>query len=529
MTDQNPPQLPPWQPRPADPQSRDPLPVPYLETAPSAPIAIDTGRQLFVDDYLVQATDLTRTYHAAQPHPAAPVLSPQTELEMNGGRCPVAAPFNDGVWYDPADQLFKLWYHAGWFDGTALAISRDGLHWERPRFDVIPGTNAVIAPRPGHRRDGGLVWLDEGAPADERFKMFLFFRGPDTASGYIYTSPDGIHWRERGPTGPCGDNSSFFYNAFRRRYVFSIRQGWQGWSYRARAYCEGADFAGAAQWDEDEPIPWARADRLDRPDPLVGDGPQLYDLNAVAYESLLLGAHALFYGPQNEVCAQIGQPKFIDLQMAYSRDGFHWQRPVRTAFIPCSRRAGTWDYGYIHAAGGICLVVGDELWFYYGAFAGQSPALQVGQEGAFGQQNSMYAGGHTGLATLRRDGFASVEAGEQAGQLTTRPVVFSGCYLFVNVDNPQGELRVEVLDEKGRAIAPFTGASCRPLAVDSTRIQVRWEGADDLAGLRGRPVCFRFHLRGGALYAFWVSPSTTGASRGFVAAGGPGLAGAVDG
>ena len=29
--------------------------------------------------------------------------------------------------YDPADGLFKLWYHAGWFDGTALATSRDGV------------------------------------------------------------------------------------------------------------------------------------------------------------------------------------------------------------------------------------------------------------------------------------------------------------------------------------------------------------------------------------------------------------------
>ena len=58
---------------------------------------------------------------------ASPILSPSTELELNQGRCPLAAPFNDGVWYDPADEQFKMWYHAGWFDGTALATSSDGL------------------------------------------------------------------------------------------------------------------------------------------------------------------------------------------------------------------------------------------------------------------------------------------------------------------------------------------------------------------------------------------------------------------
>jgi len=127
----------------------------------------------------------------------------------------------------------------------------------------------------------------------------------------------------------CGDNSSFFYNPFRRRYVFSIRQGWPS---RARAYREHAEFRAAARWAADQPVPWARADALDRPDPLVGDEVQLYDLNAVAYESIILGALALFYGPQNEVCARTGQPKFNDLQLAYSRDGFHWHRPERTAF-----------------------------------------------------------------------------------------------------------------------------------------------------------------------------------------------------
>ena len=271
-----------------------------------------------------------------------------------------------------------------------------------------------------------------------------------------------------------------------------------------------------------------RTDQLDLPDALVGDEPQLYDLNAVAYESVLLGAFAVFYGPQNHVCARTGKPKIIDLQIGYSRDGFHWHRPDRSAFIPCSRQQGSWNYRYIHAAGGVCLVVRDELWFYFGTFSGHSPILKPGETGNFEQANAMYAGGSTGLATLRRDGFASMEAGTDEGVLVTRPVTFSGKYLFVNVDSPQGELRVELLDEDENVIEPFSAARCHPIHLDSTWFRVTWEQSTDLSALVGRTIRFKFHLRAGRLYSFWVSPSRSAASHGFVAAGGPGFAGPKD-
>ena len=54
------------------------------------------------------------------------------------------------------------------------------------------------------------------------------------------------------------------------------------------------------------------------------------------------------------------------------------------------------------------------------------------------------------------------------------------------------------------------------------------DGADDLSALAGKPVRFRFHLRNGSLYSFWVSPETSGASHGYVAAGGPGFTGPAD-
>lgn len=46
--------------------------------------------------------------------------------------------------------------------------------------------------------------------------------------------------------------------------------------------------------------------------------------------------------------------------------------------------------------------------------------------------------------------------------------------------------------------------------------------------LAGTPVRFRFNLRSEKLYAFWVSPEESGASHGYVAAGGPGFTGPIE-
>jgi hypothetical protein len=84
------------------------------------------------------------------------------------------------------------------------------------------------------------------------------------------------------------------------------------------------------------------------------------------------------------------------------------------------------------------------------------------------------------------------------------------------------------LDRDGKPILPFARDNCEPVETDGTLVAVRWKGADDLSSVSGQPVRFRFHLRNGAIYAFWVSGDSSGASRGYVAAGGPGFTGPTD-
>jgi hypothetical protein len=121
-----------------------------------------------------------------------------------------------------------------------------------------------------------------------------------------------------------------------------------------------------------------------------------------------------------------------------------------------------------------------------------------------------------------------MDAGEKAGTLTTRPLRFKGEHLFVNLDAPRGELRVEVLTLDGKPYGPFTAEHCIPVRCGSTRQRVTWRSAESLARASGKNVRLRFTLTNGSLYSFWIAPDVNGASHGYVAAGGPGFSGTLD-
>lgn len=529
----------PWPPRGSE-LTRRPLATPPYLQSPPAIIPIDTGRQLLIDDFLIEQTDLQRTYHRPDYHPASPVIAPDRPWEDSR-----SAVFSDGVWFDPADRLFKAWY---WCKaGTCYATSTDGIRWQKPNLDVVPGTNVVVPFRADFPRNSSTVWLDlfEKDPA-RRFKMFTVVtnrapgEGGETGNRKFMefrTSSDGIHWQEAGRSSNCGDRSTVFFNPFRQRWVFSLREFGEQVG-RARGYHESPDVLsglsfgsrpGDKVWENalasgaHDVRFWVGADELDparedlrlrrlpeRPWDLVPS--QLYNLDGVAYESVILGLFSIWRGhPQDTV----RRPKINEVTVGFSRDGFHWTRPDRRAFLPVSEDPKAWNHGNVQSAGGCVLVVGDKLHFYMGG-------------ATFSRGSRFPDPSSTGLAILRRDGFASFDADAQGGTLTTRSLRFSGRHLWVNADCSRGELRVDVLDPAGNVLLPFSRGHCTPLKADQTAMKVNWTEAPDLRALAGKPVKFRFHLSQGSLYSFWVSPDARGASGGYVGAGGPGFSGPTD-
>lgn len=512
----------PWPPR-YQGVSPTPLTPPYLVDRPEV-VPIDLGRQLFVDDFLIEQTSLTRTFHRAEYYPHNPVVWPSTAWEKYDEYAertktrsnPAAMPFSDGVFYDPDDRLFKMWYMGGYSQNTCYATSTDGISWNKPSLDVVAGTN-IVAKGP---RDSSTVWMDlDASDRSRRYKMARWY------DHYmeLLSSADGIHWHAMGRTGLTGDRTTFFYNPFRRVWVYSLRgESDLGGITRHRKYWETTDLFTHVDWRKDEPVVWTAADSEDPRRPEYNVPTELYNLDCVAYESVLLGLFTIFRGERAD------REKPNDVCIGFSRDGFHFDRTNRRPFLEVDDQVGNWNWCNVQSAGGCCLVVNDRLHFYVS-----------GRKGVPGTSDPGICS--TGLATLRRDGFASMDhtasqprverVGAAApGTLTTRPVRFSGKYLFVNVDFEAagGELRVELLDRNGRTLEPFSAASCEPIRSGQTRARVSWERSADLAAASGSDVRFRFHLTHGSLYAFWVSATRDGHSAGYVGAGGPEFRGVLD-
>src|SRR5262249_55529604 len=145
------------------------------------------------------------------------VLRPDRPWEMTGQN-PTAMVFSDGVWFDPQDGLYKMWYMGGHVRSTCYATSRDGVRWEKPKLDVEAGAHGGQA----RYRDSSTAWLDlEEKDPKHRYKLFYWTR---EAALSVHLSADGVHWgKPVAKSGPCGDRTTVFYNPFRKVWVYSIR------------------------------------------------------------------------------------------------------------------------------------------------------------------------------------------------------------------------------------------------------------------------------------------------------------------
>lgn len=512
-----------WPPRYPVPTERKAMPLPYIDEKPN-PILINVGRQLFVDDFLIEETDLERVCHHANLYAGSPVIDGLT--------------YSDGVWYDEQAGKFKMWYNAprlpdykkGDESLNAYAESDDGYHWYKPELDVFPGTNVT-----NNLSGEQVVWLDkqEKDPA-KRYKSVAGYTVGYGGSFILQYSADGIHW---GPpaaaSGVIQDRSTCFYNPFTKKWVMSIRVCALNPPTRSRAYVEDEslerlllrthsiqDELGYVIRDsvenyyiKDKDIAfWFTADDQDTRhiNPVVADlspcAPAIYNFDAIGYESIMLGEYAMYRGPEADVMRKLKEWKLNEVGLGYSRDGFHFYRPDHTPFMASAYGDTTaWNAANMQVTAGNALIVGDSLFFYVGA---HKMRLGMGK----GIES-------TGLGTLRRDGFVSMDG---SGTLLTSPVSFDGKYFFVNA--AAKELAVELIGADGAPVKGFTKEDCVAMKeTDSTKYRITWGKHKDLSRFRNQPVRFKFYLTEGSLYAFWVSPWETGESRGFTGGGGPGL------
>ena len=255
-----------------------------------AQVRIDVGRQLFVDPFLIdveRSQNHSTSWHAAQyDADRNPILKAEKPWEVRGGGGGGwASVWHGGVWWEPRERLYKLFYTCG--NHECLALSRDGLEWERPVLPASPalptlaaaGTSNVVL-EPTLNADD-TAWLDLDEPDDS--KRYTIIRSePGKSGGHysVWNSADGRQFaRTVNTSGPCSDASSAFLNPFRvpRKWVYSIKHDTPQLG-RMRDYREGDSLAEAADWNTSRTGPrvqWTGADSDDpKPDcPVVGGPP----------------------------------------------------------------------------------------------------------------------------------------------------------------------------------------------------------------------------------------------------------------
>ena len=125
-----------------------------------------------------------------------------------------------------------------------------------------------------------------------------------------------------------------------------------------------------------------------------------------------------------------------DCILLISRDGLHFDRRYMEAFFRPGLDPRKWESHANMMALGILSTEEGEVSMYLTNNAGGRPP-------------------HLRRLVLRTDGFASLSASYAGGEFTTRPLVFAGNQLILNVSTfAAGSLQVEVQDTSG---SPFPG------------------------------------------------------------------------
>ena len=96
----------------------------------------------------------------------------------------------------------------------------------------------------------------------------------------------------------------------------------------------------------------------------------------------------------------------------------------------------------------------------------------------------------------------SARAGMAGGEFVTRPLVFEGSELVLNVStSAAGGVNVEIQDDRGIPVEGFSMYDCHEVFGDSLERAVKWGGGKDLGDLAGKPVRLRVRMRRARLYA----------------------------
>lgn len=473
------------------------------------------------EEIIATQHNVERVVIPATKNPSNPVLIPDRPWEGMNSR------IYGTVIFDEEEDIFKMWYITNHYPDKQVymmyATSRDGLNWIKPDLGVFEykgsRTNNIFA----SGKDGGFhqpsVVKHPQAPPHQRYALLAYTNGrSEYARGLLlYHSPDGIHWTPHpdNPVAPAfGDVWNVTWDEVTETYLatgkvqteagrsvaVSVSSDGVHWepenhfvlSGNTRDHWIGATRAAGLWYNP----PLERVPALDeerQPHEHEQHGGQIYGMPAFRYADGYVGLVWAYHSDA-----------LMEPQLAWSTDRLKWVRdPQRTCLIERGRQ-GSFDSKMIMGTATHPVVVGNELWLYYGGW-------DVRHHYPVSEENP-WKGAAIGLARWRMDGFVAMvnACGNQPtlvtsgrpGWVQTRPLKVKGESLLVNADATLGEVRVEVCDPRsGEVLSGYSKDECIPVHHDSLRAEILWNQGN-LQRLVGTEVALRFHITNASLFSF---------------------------
>ena len=368
---------------------------------------------------------------------------------------------------------------------------------------------------------------DPNAPPDERYRMFTFEVPISDATrerfqtGYGYyaiSSRDGIRWpigqppvlTRRDDDPHMSDANACMYDPLRQRFIaFTKRHqirpdavGDQGVMSRVRGISFSDDFRR-----------WTRPVNCLLPDDRDPRDVQFYRQGGWTHQGMYLGLLEIYHSdPDNPT-----QPLMRDLQLISAGTASCGGAPADGRR---SSRAGRRAPGM-----GRCSTStpadrsrwGDEHWIYYG---GRAYPHEINDE-LFPWDGPRGAG--LGIATLRRDGYVSYDAGAETGEGGDPPAALRAGHLAAGSTRARvrtGSCAARCWTRSsgtasragsssgdwgiGAPLSGFGAEACQPVAGDHLDAEIRWRGGRSIGALADRWLALRFVMRDCSLFSFQI-------------------------
>lgn len=508
-----------------------------MNDATTGPIDIGSRLELFMDDHLVaRLHGAERRLHAPVPREVVMV----TDRPWEGSACGMITVFQDGGRYRMYYRGLQIGLGEGKLEHPhpqfhCYAESDDGINWERVPMGQVEFHGSMdnnILKLPDNALGlHELAPFKDGNPdasPDARYKAWAVgtnphHEGPPKTPGakglFALRSADGIHWElmSEEPAisyGRFDSHNLCFWDGERGEYRSYHRNWLEDETYgphedgaaagtrgtRGRRDILTATSRDFIDWSESTFLTYARG----KPDQLYTNGvvpyfraPHIFVGLPMRYverpwsgaiEDLPELDHRRRRAAVQERCGSA----VTDTMLMSSRDGRAFDLWHESFIRPGLRPEGNWTYA--------------DNWAGCGLVTTRSNMAGAPDEMSLYAVEGYWRGTSAGIRrySLRMDGFVSVRAPADGGELVTRPIRFSGRELTLNFSaSAAGSIRVEILrDEEDAPVKGHSLAECREVLGDDLERRVAWNDSPDVSRLAGIPVRLRFVLRDADLFSF---------------------------